>query len=249
MSGPAPRIRIVGRGRAGGSFDGALRAAGWWVELVAHDAPEVRAAARGVDVVLLCVPDGAIAAVAASIEPAEAVVAHCSGASTLEVLTPHPRRASIHPLVALPDPVLGARRLEGAWFAGAGDPVAARLAEVLGGRLVEVAEDERVRYHAAAVVASNHLVALMGQVERVAEQAGVPLEAYLDLARGALQDVAEVGPARALTGPAGRGDDATLRAPLDALDPVERPAYRAVADAAARLAGRRIDWGTDDDPA
>lgn len=243
--GPAPHVRIVGRGRAGGSFEGALRSAGCRVDVLAHDAPELRGAAAGCDVVLLCVPDGAIASVAASIDPAEAVVAHCSGSSTLEVLAPHARRASLHPLVALPDAVLGARRLLGAWFAVAGDPVAARLVDLLDGRLVEVPDPERVRYHAAAAVASNHLVALMGQVQRIAEQAGVPLEAYLDLARGALENVEQVGPARALTGPAARGDDATLRAHLAALDPSERAAYRAVADLAARLAGRQIDWGTE----
>lgn len=243
----ALHLRIVGRGRAGGSFEGALRSAGCRVDVLAHDAPELRGAAAGCDLVLLCVPDASIASVAAAIEPADAVVAHCSGASTLEVLAPHPRRASVHPLVALPDPVLGARRLIGAWFAVAGDPIAERLVELLDGRLVEVHDDQRVRYHAAAAVASNHLVALLGQVQRVAEQAGVPLEAYLDLARGALQDVADVGPARALTGPAARGDDATLRAHLAALAADERPAYRAVADLAARLAGRQIDWDGEDD--
>jgi predicted short-subunit dehydrogenase-like oxidoreductase (DUF2520 family) len=242
----APRVRIVGRGRAGRSFQGALRAAGWWVGTIAHDAPELAGAARGVDLVLLCVPDSAIAEVAAAVEVDDAVVAHCSGASTLAVLEPHPRRASLHPLVALPDPVLGARRLVGAWFAVAGDPLARRVAEQLDGTVVEVADAERVRYHAAAAMASNHLVALLGQVQRVAEQAGVPLQAYLDLARGALQDVAEVGPARALTGPVARGDDATVRAHLRALDPAERPAYRVVADAAAGLAGRRIDWDGPD---
>jgi len=236
---PLRRLRVVGRGRAGGSFDAALRAAGWHVELLGHDDPGLPSAAEGVDLVLLCVPDGAIATTAAAVRPREGtVVAHCAGARTLEELAPHERRASVHPLVSMPDAVLGARRLEGAWFAVAGDPLAWEVVEALGGHPVEVPDEARVRYHAAAVIASNHLVALMGQVERVAATVGVPLEAFLELSRGSLDNVAEVGPAAALTGPVARGDERTVLAHLEALDPEERAAYRAMADAAARLVGR-----------
>ena len=92
----------------------------------------------------------------------------------------------------------------------AGDPVAAELARVLGGSVVVVDDEHRAAYHAAACIAANHLVALMGQVERVAASAGLGLDAFVGLARAALTDVAELGPAAALTGPAARGDDATL---------------------------------------
>lgn len=234
----APRVRIVGRGRAGSSFDAALRAAGWAVELVAHDDPEIAHAARDVDLVLLCVPDGAIATVAGSIEPVPStVVAHCAGSRTLEDLAPHERRASVHPLVSMPDPVRGARRLIGAWYAVAGDPLAAEVARALQGQFVDVPDEARAAYHAAAVVASNHLVALMGQVERIAASIGLPLEAFLGLARGSLENVVEVGAAAALTGPVARGDHETVLAHLEALDPEEHGAYRALAEAAARLVG------------
>jgi predicted short-subunit dehydrogenase-like oxidoreductase (DUF2520 family) len=99
-----------------------------------------------------------------------------------------------------------------------------------------VDDDDRVLYHAAAVVASNHLVALMGQVERLALAAGVPLEAYLDLADETLANVRALGPRGALTGPAARGDEATIRRHLRALPADERKAYRALAEAARRLA-------------
>lgn len=235
----APRVRIVGPGRAGGSFRSALADAGWAVELLDRDAP-LRRAAADVDLVLLCVPDRAVADVAAEVDPVDdAVVAHCAGSLRLDVLGPHPRVASVHPLVALPSPAIGATRLRGAWFGVAGDPLAWQVVEALEGRGVAVDEDHRAEYHAAAVVASNHLVALLGQVERVAAPAGVPLEAYLELARGSLADVTELGPAAALTGPVSRGDWDTVRRHLRALPPEERPAYRALADEAARLAGRR----------
>jgi predicted short-subunit dehydrogenase-like oxidoreductase (DUF2520 family) len=139
--------------------------------------------------------------------------------------------------VALPDAERGAARLRAAWFglAADGDPLAAAAVEALGGRAVTVAEGDWVRYHAAAVIAANHLVALLGQVERVADGIGVPLAAYLDLARGSLDDVAELGPAAALTGPVRRGDRATVAAHLAALPEAERAAYAALSEEAARL--------------
>ena len=78
-------------------------------------------------------------------------------------------------------------------------------------------------------------MALLGQVERVAATAGVPLEAYLDLVRATVDNVAALGPAAALTGPVARGDWATVDRHLAALDPSERPAYEAMAEQTRRL--------------
>lgn len=124
-----------------------------------------------------------------------------------------------------------------------GDPLIERVADALQGRVVHVAESHRVAYHAAAVIASNHLIALMGQVERVAAQVGVPLEAYLDLATEALESTRRIGPARALPGPVARGDWQIVRAHIAALAPRERAAYVAMAEQAAILAKR--DWPSD----
>jgi predicted short-subunit dehydrogenase-like oxidoreductase (DUF2520 family) len=156
------------------------------------------------------------------------------------VLDPHPRRAAVHPLMALPDGPTGARRLlAGGWFAVAGDELAETLVTDLGGRAFTVADEHRAAYHASAVVASNHLVALLGQAERIAATAGVPFEALLDLVHSTIANVVELGPAAALTGPAARGDQATIVRHLEVLADDEKPAYRALAEQAARLAGRR----------
>lgn len=232
----APRLRVIGAGRAGRSLASALNRAGWQVVGLLGRGDDVRLAGRGADLVLIATPDAVIAEVAAAIEPTpEPVVAHLAGSLGLDVLSAHPRRAAVHPLVALPDPERGAERLVGAWFAVAGDPLAQRVAADLGGRWFELADQDRAAYHAAAVVASNHLVALMGQVHRIAGGIGVPGEAYLHLAAGALQNVAEVGPAGALTGPVARGDWETVARHLAAIDPSERAAYLAMAAAARRL--------------
>lgn len=230
------RVRIIGPGRAGGAFARSLAAAKCSVDLLDRQAP-VADAADGVDVVLICTPDAAIAEVAAAIEPGEAVVLHCSGATGLGVLAGHHRVASLHPLMSLPDPETGAARLRaGGWFAVTGDPVATELVERLGGRHFVVDDELRALYHGTAAISANHLVALMGQVERLADLAGVPVEAFLDLAAGSFADVRRVGAAAALTGPAARGDHQTVQAHRDALPPGEVALYDALAEAAARLA-------------
>ena len=80
------------------------------------------------------------------------------------------------------------------------------------------------------------MVALLGQVERVATSVGLDIEAFLPLTRAAVDDVAALGPRDALTGPAVRGDWATLRRHLDALPDSERAGYQAGAALATQLA-------------
>lgn len=232
------RVRIIGPGRAGRSLHLALTRAGWAVEDLLGRDDDPKAAADGVDLVVLATPDATVPVVADRIEPrAGVVVAHLSGSLGLAPLQAHAERAVVHPLVALPDPDRGAERLVGAWYgiATEGHPMAMEVVSALGGRAVDIAERDWVRYHAAAVIASNHLVALLGQVERVAGEISAPLEAYLDLARGSLEDVAAVGPAAALTGPVRRGDHDTVARHVAALGADEVPAYEAMSREAGRL--------------
>jgi predicted short-subunit dehydrogenase-like oxidoreductase (DUF2520 family) len=169
-------------------------------------------AARGVDVLFIATPDDVVADVAAQIRPVDSTaVIHLSGSLGLDVLAGHARGGSLHPLVPLPTPAIGAERLRsGITFAVAGDPATRTVAEALGGHVVEVDDRDRAAYHAAAVIAANHLVALMGQVERVAATAGLPLGAFAGLMRAASEDAFALGPHRALTGPAARGDWETV---------------------------------------
>ena len=229
-------LRVVGPGRAGGALALALHRAGWTVEAPLGRDDDLRGAAQGVDLLVIATPDPVIAEVAAVVEPdPSTVVAHLAGALGLDVLGDHERRAALHPLVSLPDPETGAARLaDAAWFAVAGDPLVEQAVADLGGHAFTVADVDRTRYHSAAVIASNHLVALVGQVERVAPP-GVPLAAFLGLARGTIDNVAALGPAAALTGPVARGDWATVERHLEALPEDERPAYEAMVAEARRL--------------
>ncbi len=258
-------VALIGPGRAGTTIVLALASRGWEVTAVAGRAPDARStvsaaacldapvalvseAGRGASLVVVATPDAAIeaaaSAVAASVAPG-ALVIHLSGAKGLDVfetmIGSHPsvRVGALHPLQSFPSTSLGLDRLPGSWAAVAGDPAVRDLALLLELRPFELPESERVRYHATAAVASNHLVALMGQVQRMAEACGVPFEAFAPLARSSLENAFRLGPPAALTGPVARGDLRTVEGHLEEMSPGERDSYRALAREAARLVGGR----------
>jgi predicted short-subunit dehydrogenase-like oxidoreductase (DUF2520 family) len=205
---PLPhRCAVVGAGRLGHALAAALLAAGLEVE-----GPLGRGAdPAGADTVLLCVPDSEIATAAAAVTPGP-LVGHCSGATGLEPLAGH-EGFGLHPLVSVPRS--GAPRFAGAGCAVAGTTeralsAARALAAALGMRAVQVADEDRAAYHAAASIAANFLVVLEGAAERLAASAGVGRELLVPLAEGALADWARLGAADALTGPIVRGDEATI---------------------------------------
>jgi predicted short-subunit dehydrogenase-like oxidoreductase (DUF2520 family) len=203
----------------------------------------------GVDTELIIVatPDAEVAATSAALAPVVApgtLVVHLSGACTLAELDklatarPDVLIGSLHPLQSLPSADVGVVRLPGSWCAVAGHAGVERLAVSLGMRPFRVTDDQRVAYHAAATIASNHLVALLGQAARVAADAGVPAEALLPLVRATLENVDALGAEAALTGPVARGDADTVARHLDTLPADEQRAYRALAAEALRLTGR-----------
>ena len=233
------RVHIVGPGRAGRSLARALEDSGWPTPVLFARNDDSSQIGDGAEIVIIATPDATISEVSALLPVrSDVAVVHLAGSLGLDVVRRHPRHGAVHPLVALPDEATGARRLMGAWFAVAGDPVVEEVVEALDGRSFVVADEDRARYHAAAVVASNHLVTILGQAERIAASAGVPFEALLHLVRGTIDNVDELGPVAALTGPAARGDEATIRRHLEAIGDDERPLYELLATEARRLAGR-----------
>lgn len=223
------RIAVVGAGRLGTALAAAMRVAGFQVDgpLCRGEAPS-----PGVGVVLLCVPDDAISEAAEAIAPGP-LVGHCSGASTLEPLGDH-RGFSLHPLMTVP--AGGSTNFAGVPCAVAGNPVAGTLAHRLGMRPIEVADDDRAAYHAAASIASNFLVTLEDAAERVGATAGLRREDLLPLVRATVENWGRLGP-EALTGPIARGDAATIAKHRGALlerAPALLPLYDALAEVTRR---------------
>ena len=182
-------VTVIGRGRVGATVAARLEERG------------VALAGDG-DLRLLCVPDAAIADVAAGIE-AGPWVAHVSGATTLAALAPHERRFSVHPLQTFRRDG-GAAQLDGAWGAVTAETAEARahaiwLAELLGLRPFELPDAARPLYHAGAAVASNYLVTIYRSAAALLEEAGAPPEALVPLMRRTIENGFD------LTGPIARG--------------------------------------------
>jgi predicted short-subunit dehydrogenase-like oxidoreductase (DUF2520 family) len=219
------RIAIVGAGRVGVPLAAALRDAGLVVE-----GPLGRGQAPGsCDAVVLCVPDAEIPAAAEAVAGAAPLVGHTSGATPLAALAAaNTERFGLHPLQTFA-PGSGPEAFRGAGAAVAGSTpqaldFAASLARRLGMTPFEIDEAGRAAYHAAASLASNFLVTLQAAAESIAAGAGLePSEAralLVPLLRRTVDNLAELGPVGALTGPVARGDHATVASQRAAVEEV-----------------------------
>jgi len=213
-------VTVIGAtGRSGSAISARLRERG--VVLREH----------GGELIVLCVPDRAIAEVASSIEPGP-WLCHVSGATPLAALEPHERRFSVHPLQTLVK-WRGPEQLDGAFGAFTAESDEARehalwLARTLGLEPFELADAGRALYHAAAMFASGYLVTLHRAAVSLAELAGAPPEALLPLMRRTIDNGFE------LTGPISRGDWPTMDRHLAAIReriPELEPLYRELAEA------------------
>jgi len=177
------------------------------------------------DLLILGVPDDAIGAVVATLAGVDTgVVCHLSGFTSSEALGPLRSGGrsvgALHPVQSLPDPEQGAAALRGSFAAVSGDQPAKELlnefARSLGMVPFEIEDAMRAIHHAAAVAASNFVAAALVVSRRLAEKAGVPVEAYEGLTSRTIANVA-AGGIDALTGPIARGDMGTVRGQLAAI--------------------------------
>ena len=260
----APRVFVVGAGRAGRALAHAMRVAG--IDVVGlHGRREAEGITWGewpaslgtASVVLVTVRDaeldGVLRDLIAAPLGARAVVLHASGnmePAALDLLRARGHDGgTFHPLLPLTDPTRATEQLRRAWIGIDGDEgaraVSRDLAERLGARVLDIPPGVKARYHAAAVFASNFPMVLLATAMRLLTSAGVPEEA----ARGALgtllvsaaQNASVMGPAAALTGPVARGDVETVRAHLGALADVPEilELYRAMSREAIALAAEQ----------
>ena len=211
-------VNVIGRGRVGSAVAERLEERG--VEL-REDA----------ELVLLCVPDAAIADTARDLVPGQ-WIAHVSGATPLRALDPHTRRFGLHPLQTFTRS-RGAEQLDGAWAAVTAESDEARehgreLARTLGLHPFDLADAARPVYHAGAAIASNYLVTLHRAASRLFQAAGAPHEALVPLMTRTIENGFE------LTGPIARGDWDTVGAHVRAIHaeaPELEPMYVALAEA------------------
>jgi predicted short-subunit dehydrogenase-like oxidoreductase (DUF2520 family) len=270
--GQPPVIGIVGAGAVGTALGVAISRGGWPVHAVASRDPgrrerfhtlvdgsrafaEAQALVEEVELIIIAVPDDAIAPLAAGLRMygGQAMV-HTSGALDADVLAPAQAAGTqigaFHPLVAFADTERAVAALHGATVAiEADDQLAALLAEmaeVIGAHPVRLAPGSKAAYHAAAVLAAGGFVALLDAIAELGRVAGLDeagaLAIYGPLIEGTLGNARALGVRAALTGPIARGDVGTLDAHLAALEthaPDVLALYRAVAEREVELAVTR----------
>jgi predicted short-subunit dehydrogenase-like oxidoreductase (DUF2520 family) len=277
-------VGVIGAGRVGAVLGAALAKAGHHVVAAtgvsaaakhriatllpqARNLPADQVARAAQDVLILAVPDDALAAVVSGLAGVGAlhpgqVVMHTSGAHGLAVLEPAravgARPLALHPAMTFTGTPADLDRLaEGVSFGVTAPPdlalIAHDLVDDLGGQLEWVDEADRPLYHAALVHGANHLVTLVNEATDRLRDAGVthPEKVLAPLLRAALEN-ALAGGDSALTGPVSRGDAGTVAkhvAALGAVAPDSVPAYLAMA---RRTADRAIAVGrlrpTDAEP-
>jgi len=267
-------ISIIGGGRLGRSLGRSLRERGWKVHsVVTRSQATAKRAVRSIGggrpssvissqvllppVILIAVPDSAIADVAQQLAAAtwpqtgKHVVLHTSGALSSEILAPLRRLGasvgSVHPLQSFSG--VGSPNLEGCIFAIEGDAGAVRvsrsMARALDGQILLLDAAAKPLYHAAASMVAGQVLAEVEAAVLVFSSLGMnrreALRALLPLTRQVLENQERLGPRAAWTGPLARGDYRVIEAHEQALK--SRPAeflgaYRALNRLAARVLAR-----------
>jgi predicted short-subunit dehydrogenase-like oxidoreductase (DUF2520 family) len=188
---------------------------------------------------VIAVADDAIPAVESIIAGAQrlpACVLHTSGAHGPELLERLTARrvscAALHPLQTIASPEQGAAALPGSAFAITGEGAslewAERIVEMLDGRVLRIPAGRRALYHAAAVMASNYITALVDaalQAMRLASSEAddaALLRVIAPLVRASAENALAKGPLAALTGPVERGDTGVIARHREAM--AEMPA-------------------------
>jgi predicted short-subunit dehydrogenase-like oxidoreductase (DUF2520 family) len=241
--------RTLRSARAGGRFIGCSR--------ITTDLEDIPAR---VDLVMITTPHGSVEDVARRLSRIAAMdfrgtsVCHASGMLTAAALDPLRERGatvfSFHPLQTFPRTfrprdILPAAR--GIYYGVDGLPrgirVARALARKLEGYVLPVPPEMRAFYHAACVVASNHLTAMLGILEtmfqRLRPEGGNFLDVFLPIVQTTVRNVRADSPAGALSGPIVRGGVETIAGHFDALTrfaPALIPYYARLSMETMRLA-------------
>lgn len=245
--GELPVLGVVGAGAVGTALGVALHRAGWPVRAIAsrdrarrerftslvdgsRGFAEATALMDEVELIVVAVPDDAVAAIAASVRmySGQAMV-HTSGALDAAVLAPAmaagTQVGSFHPLVSFADTERAVAALRGATVAIEGDDqlaaLLARMADAIGAVPVRLAAGSKSAYHAAAVLAAGGIIALLDAIAELGRVAGLDekgsLAIYGPLIEQTLGNARALGIRAALTGPITRGDRGTLDAHLRTL--------------------------------
>lgn len=188
------------------------------------------------DIIFITTPDSEIENVAANLiakinqkTDEKPFVFHTSGSRSSEILNNLKeigcKTGSLHPLVSISDHVTGADSFRNVFFCVEGDADAVamqkEIVEKLGGKSFSIETKYKTLYHAAAVTACGHLVALIDAALEMLEKCGLDessgRQILLPLIKSTIENLEQQTTAAALTGTFARADAETLRRQIDAL--------------------------------
>ncbi|MBK8026351.1 MAG: DUF2520 domain-containing protein [Chloroflexi bacterium] len=259
-----PTLAFVGAGRAATGLGRALFDRGWRIESVcSHGGESARRLAESVgarpvlhasditgDLVIVSVPDGAIADAAGQLAAAPSLwegrgVVHTSGATGIQALNALAERGAmiggLHPAYPFSADPSVTPNLNGVTFAAeTQDDLLSQwltaLVDSLGGTVLTLPPEARPIYHAALVFASNYTITLIALAGRLMESFGAaagPAKGALDaLVAGMVENVRRDGATAALPGPLVRADVGTIEAHMRALRWLDPDAARLYAELA-----------------
>jgi predicted short-subunit dehydrogenase-like oxidoreductase (DUF2520 family) len=253
-----PKLGFIGAGTVGTALATRLSERGYTVVAVSsrsqasadklaqaingcHAVASSQAVADSAELVFITTPDDAISTVVSAVQwhPGQSVV-HCSGADSVNPLKPAREQGAsvgaIHPLQTFASVEQAINNISGSTFAlEAQEPLLSTLKEIattLDGTWIELKSDDKVLYHAAAVIACNYLVTLVKLATDLWQTFNVPPEqathALLPLLRGTIANIERVGIPQCLTGPIARGDTGTITKHINAMEkaaPALLPTY------------------------
>ena len=207
------------------------------------------------DALFLTVPDGRITSVWDQVKelPIEGkFICHCSGALSAKDAFPGiaDRGAfgySIHPLFAVSDRFHSYKELSNAYFTIEGDR--RHLEDVkdffasFGNPVRLIGAEDKVKYHCAAAICSNQVIALIEESLMLLGECGFDedsaLAALRPLIAGNVNKVLENGCVNSLTGPVERGDAQTVRKHLSCLSDSDRKLYALLSGKLLTVAARK----------
>ncbi len=216
--------------------------------------PDMASLVRDSDMIFLSVPDGAISPVWDQVKQLpiqNKMILHCSGFLSSAVFSDigrtHAFGYSIHPLLAVNDRHTSWEKLGNALFTieGAAEYLdfLKEMFESFGNRVEVISAENKPLYHASAAMASNLYVGLVGLCEELLCGCGFSPEsahrALIPLILGNAQNIADVGPAAALTGPIERNDVNTVAAHMNCLPEESREVYRILSGQVLKVAKQK----------
>lgn len=206
------------------------------------------------DMIFITVSDNSIPMVYGSLDKkilAGKIIAHSSGALSSSVFTDSGTYGfygySIHPIYAVNDRFTAYKNFQNAFITIEGNEdkidFLLNLFRSLGNKTAKISGENKVRYHSAAVFASNLVCGLFGKAEDILISCGFSQDDAKDALKGLFLDnasgIADKGPMLQLTGPIERNDTGTVRKHLEVLSEDEKEVYIAASKAVLKLAKRK----------